>query len=175
MRVGARGARIWHLEPDNVSRRTAIRYMRELRKAQVVDRFEEARFGGPVYSYRLADWATSYVEIRGSKGVIGAEGRKHKRLYYETLILKLIYESPRHVMFANSIESVLYRNPRIINPGTVRMLTERQVYEYLLELIKNDLIVSPSLRGIDFKMVSGWTGLRLAISMRDHEGVWFTL
>src|SRR5271169_3577589 len=101
MPEGARGARIWHVQPGDVSRRTAIRYMSELRKAQVVDRFEEERFGAPVYTYRLADWAASYVTLRGPRGIMGSGGGRHKRLYYETLILKLIYENPSHVMFLN--------------------------------------------------------------------------
>ena len=173
---GARGARIWYVQPDNVSRRTAIRYMSELRKAQVVDRFEEERFGAPVYTYRLADWAASYVTLRGPRGISGSEGRRYKRLYYETLILKLIYENPGHVIFFDSIESALYRNPRIINPGPVRILTEGQVYEYLLELIKNELIISPSLRGIDIKMMPRWTMLRFVLSLRGRDdGVWFTI
>jgi hypothetical protein len=173
---GTRGARIWHVQPDDVSRRTAIRYMSELRKAQVVDRFEEMRLGAPVYTYRLADWATSYVTLRGPKGIMGSEGRQYKRLYYETLILKLIYENPKHVMFSNSIESALYRNPRIINPGQVRILTEGQVYEYLLELVKNGLIISPILRRMGIGVLSSWTTLRFALTLHEGEGdVWFTL
>ena len=79
-------------------------------------------------------------------------------------------------MFFNRIESALYRNPRIINPGPVRILTEGQVYEYLLELIKNELIISPSLRGIDIKMMPRWTMLRFVLSLRGRDdGVWFTL
>ncbi len=173
---GARGARIWHLQPGSVSRRTAIRYMSELRKAQVVDRFEEFRSGAPVYTYRLADWAASYVRLGGTTGIMGSEGGRYERLYYETLIMKLIYENPRRVMFANSIESALYRNPRIIDPGPVRLLTERQVYEYLLELIKNGLITSPILRHMDIGVLSSWTTLRFALSLHEGEGdAWFTL
>ena len=173
---GASGARIWHIEPGHVSRRTAIRYMGELRKAQVVDRFEELRSGAPVYTYRLADWAASYVRLMGLMGIMGSEGGRHKRLYYETLILKLMYENPGHVMFFNSIESALYRDPHIIDPGPVRMLNERQLYEYLLDLLKNELIVSPSLLSIDFKVVSDWAMLRSILAMRNnHAAVSFTL
>jgi hypothetical protein len=133
-------------------------------------------FGAPVYTYRLADWAASYARLRGPRGIMGSEGGRHKRLYYETLILKLIYENPRHVMSVNSIESALYRNPRIIDPGPVRLLTERQVYEYLLELIKNGLIISPILRRKGIGVLSSWTTLRFALSLHEGEGdVWFTL
>src|SRR5208282_5813880 len=106
----------------------------------------------------------------------GSGGSQHKRLYYETLIMKLIYESPRRVMFVNSIESALYRNPRIIDPGPVRLLTERQVYEYLLELIKNGLIISPILRHMGTGVLSSWTTLRFALSLHEGEDdAWFTL
>jgi len=110
--AGSRGARVWDVQPDNVSRRTAIRYMNELRKRQVVVRVVDDALPAPVFAYRLAEWAGSYAQVRGPNGIMGSEGRRHFRLYHQTMLLRLIHQNPSRMMTAAEMMSALYRNPR---------------------------------------------------------------
>jgi len=82
------------------------------------------------------------------------------RLYYQALILRLIYEDPKRIRYAASFESAVYRDPHLSDPGPVRILTERQFYEYLLELIKGELIISLALQGKVIELTSTWAVLR---------------
>ena len=174
--AGSGGARVWDIQPEDVSRRTAIRYMNELRKRQVVDRFVDEQLPAPVFAYRLAEWAASYAQIRGPKGIMGSEGRRYERLYYETLILKLIHEDSKRMTNANSLKWALYRDPHRLDPGPVCMLTERQLYEYLLELIKNQLIIPLGERGRVLETISNWKGLRFFFEdLENGNDTWFIL
>jgi len=174
--AGSGGARVWDIQPEDVSRRTAIRYMNELRERQVVDRFVDDQLPAPVFAYRLAEWAASYARIRGPRGIMGSEGRRYMRLYYETLILKLIHEHSKRLTSAASLRSDLYRDPHRLDPGPVRMLTERQFYECLLELIKNEVIIPLSQRGRVLEAISNWTGLRFFFEeLENWNDTWFIL
>jgi hypothetical protein len=174
--AGSGGARVGDVQPEDVSRRTAIRYMNELRTKQAVDRFVDDRLPAPIFAYRLAEWAASYARIRGSRGIMGPEGRRYMRLYYETLILKLVHEHSERLTTAASLRWALYRDPHWLDPGPVRMLTERQLYEYLLELIKNQLVIPLGQRGRVLETISDWKGLRFFFEdLENRNDTWFIL
>ncbi len=51
LEAGDRGVRIWDIEPPDVSRRTSIRYVNELRRKKVVARFVDEKLPAPVYAF----------------------------------------------------------------------------------------------------------------------------
>jgi hypothetical protein len=165
--AGKGGARIRWLHPTGVVKRTAIRYMNELRRRQIVQRFVDQWLPPPVYAYRLTEWADSCVRMRGSREVLGASGRRYMRLYYENLMLKLTYElrAPQDLW---RLESALrpYSHPQESDEA-VRILTERQFYEYLLELGRNDLIFVEGHENRMLLTLPSWTMFRALIRQRD--------
>jgi hypothetical protein len=171
--AGKGGARIRDLHPAGVVERTAIRYMNELRRRQVVQRFVDWRLPAPVYAYRLTEWADSCARTRSSRDVLGSPGRRYMRLYFENLMLKLTYElrAPQNL---RRLEWQLrpYRHPQESDEA-VRILTERQFYECLLELGRNDLIATEGYENRMLLMLPRWTWLRALV--RKPEDVWLHL
>jgi hypothetical protein len=165
LEAGGRGVRIWDIEPRGVSRRTSIRYVNELRKKKVVARFVDEKLPAPVYAYRLTQWARSCAEMKGPRYVFGSKARRYMELYYETLMLKLIWEK-KGQMYIAELRSVVCQWMDSEDP--VQILSERQFYASLFELLKNDLVFLQDMPETFLQSIRSWTPLRFLISMRER-------